>query len=145
MKRELTRWNEAPLFAVLHDDMNRMFDNFWDTKSPGTGWNPDIDIVETDNNITVKAEIPGVDPKEVDISIVDDTLTIRGEKKEEKEEKGKSYHHIERTYGSFTRTIHLPAYVKTDEVEAKDCQGVLEIILPKMEKAKTKKITVKTA
>ena len=145
MKRELKRWERAPLFTTLHDDMNRMLESFWDTKSFGMGWNPDIDIAETDNEIIVKVEIPGVDSKEMDISIVDDKLTIKGEKKEEKEEKGKSYHRVERSYGSFTRTIALPAHVKTDEIVAKNHQGVLEITLPKMEEAKTKKITVKTA
>ncbi len=141
MKRELTRWNTTPLFEALHDDMSRMLDNFWDSKSPGIGWNPDVDIVETDNDIIVKAEIPGVDPKDIDISIMDGMLTIKGEKKEEREDSGKSYHRVERSYGSFTRKIDLPAHVKIDEVEAKDCQGVLEITLPKMEKAK--KINVK--
>ncbi|MFQ5688411.1 MAG: Hsp20/alpha crystallin family protein [Candidatus Scalindua sp.] len=145
MKMELTRWNRTPLFTSLHGDMNRMLDNFWDTKSLGMEWRPSIDIAETDNDIIVKAEIPGVDPKDIDISIVDDTLTIKGEKKEEKEDKSKSYHRVERSYGSFTRRVALPAHVKIDEVEAKDHQGVLEITLPKMEKAKTKKITVKTA
>ncbi len=145
MKRELTRWNKAPLFEVLHDDMSRMLDNFWDSKSPGIGWNPDIDIAETDNEIIVKAEIPGVAPKDIDITVMDGTLTIKGEKKEEKEDKGKSYHRVERSYGCFTRTIDLPAHVKLDEIEAKDHHGVLEITLPKMEKAKTKKITVQTA
>ena len=128
MKRDLTRWERTPLFTTLHDDMNRMLESFWDTKSFGTGWNPDVDIAETDKEIIVKAEIPGVDPKEMDISIGDDKLTIKGEKKEEKEDKGKSYHHV-----------------KTDEIVAKNHQGVLEITLPKMEEAKTKKITVKTA
>jgi len=145
MKRDLTRWERTPLFTTLHDDMNRMLESFWDTKSFGTGWNPDVDIAETDKEIIVKAEIPGVDPKEMDISIGDDKLTIKGEKKEEKEDKGKSYHRVERSYGSFTRTIALPAHVKTDEIVAKNHQGVLEITLPKMEEAKTKKITVKTA
>ena len=145
MKRDLTRWERSPLFTTLHDDMNRMLESFWDTKSFGTGWNPDVDIAETDKEIIVKAEIPGVDPKEMDISIVDDKLTIKGKKKEEKEDKGKSYHRVERSYGSFTRTIALPAHVKTDEIVAKNHQGVLEITLPKMEEAKTKKITVKTA
>ncbi|MBC8552676.1 MAG: Hsp20/alpha crystallin family protein [Candidatus Brocadiales bacterium] len=144
MKRELTRWNTTPLFTALHDDMNKMLESIWDTNSFGMGWNPDIDIAETDNDIIVKAEIPGVDPKNIDISIVGDTLTIKGEKKEEKEDKSKSYHRIERSYGSFTRKIELPSHVKTDEVEAKDHHGVLEITLPKMEKAKTKKITVKS-
>jgi HSP20 family protein len=145
MKRGLTRWNRTPLFAALHEDMDRMLDSFWDTKSLGMEWKPEIDIVETDNDIIVKAEIPGVDPKEVDISIMDDILTIKGEKNDEKEDKGKTYHRVERSYGSFTRRITLPAHVKTDEVEAKNHQGVLEITLPKMEKAETKKITVKTA
>jgi len=142
MKRELARWNRSPLFTALHDDMNRMLDNFWDTNSLGMEWIPSIDIAETDNEIIVKAEIPGVDPKKIDLSIKDNMLTIKGEKKEEKEEKGKMYHRVERTYGSFIRTIDLPAHVKTDEVEAKDHQGVLEITLPKMEKAKTKKIEI---
>ncbi len=145
MKRELTRWNKTPLFEALHEDVSRMLDNFWDSKSPGIGWNPDIDIAETDNDIIVKAEIPGVAPKDIDITVVDGTLTIKGEKKEEKEDKGKSYHRVERSYGSFIRTIDLPSHVKLDEIEAKDHHGVLEITLPKMEKAKTKKITVKTA
>ncbi|MCP5007890.1 MAG: Hsp20/alpha crystallin family protein [Planctomycetes bacterium] len=144
MRSELARWNRTPLFTTLHDDMNRMLENIWDTEFPGTGWNLEVDIAETDNDIIVKAEIPGVDPKDIDISIVNDTLTIKGEKKEEKEEKGMSYHRVERSYGSFMRTIDLPAHVKTDEVVAKDHQGVLKITLPKMEEAKTKKITVKT-
>lgn len=145
MKSELTRWNRSPLYAALHDDMNRMLDNFWDAKSFGVGWNPDIDIAETDKDIIVKAEIPGVNPKNIDISIMGDTLTIKGEKKEEKEENGKTYHRVERSYGSFSRTINLPSNVLKDKVEAKEHQGVLEITLPKMEKAETKKISVKSA
>ncbi|GAX61828.1 small heat shock protein [Candidatus Scalindua japonica] len=145
MKRELIRLNRLPLFDAFNDDMSKLFDNFWNTKSPGGGWNPDIDIAETDNDIIVNAEIPGVDPKNIDISIVNDMLIIKGEKKEEKEEKEKSYHRVERTYGSFTRTIELPAQVNKEKVEAKEHQGVLKIILPKMEKSETKKIAVKSA
>ena len=87
MNIELTRWNKTPLFDAFYNDMSMILDNFWETKSLGTGWNPDIDIAETDNDIIVKAEIPGVDPKDIDISIMDDTLTIKGEKKEETEVK----------------------------------------------------------
>lgn len=122
MKRELIRWNRLPLFEALHDDMNGMLDSFWDSKSSGINWNPDIDIAETDNDIIVKVEIPGVDPKEIDISIMNDTLTIKGEKKEEKEDKGKIYHRVERSYGSFTRKITLPSHVNADKVEAKENQ-----------------------
>ncbi len=139
MKKELTRVNRSPLFSSFQDEMNRMLDNFWYKNSFGTGWNPNIDIAETDNDIIVKVEIPGVDPKEIDISICGDTLTISGEK----EETGKTYYRVERSYGSFTRTIDLPSKVMTDKVEAKEHLGVLEITLPKMERAKTKKITVK--
>lgn len=146
MTTDLTRWDNLPLFSSFHDEMNRMIDNFFRRENFfGTGWSPNIDIAESDDDIIVKAEIPGVDPKEIDISISGDTLTIRGEKKEEKENKGMHYHRVERSYGSFTRTIDLPAPVMTDKVVAKDNHGVIEITLPKMEEAKTKKITVKTA
>ena len=144
MKKELTRMNRFPLFSSFKDEMNRMLDNFWHENSFGMGWIPDIDIAETDNDIIVKAEIPGVDPKRIDISITGDALTIKGEKKEEKEETGKNYYRIERSYGSFTRTVDLPSKVMTDKVEAKEHLGVLEITLPKMERTKTKKITVKS-
>lgn len=146
MKKELTRLGNLPVYSSLQDEMNMTLDNFFrrDT-SFGMGWSPDIDIVETDSDIIVKAEIPGVDPKDIDISIMGNILTIKGEKKEEKENKGKSYYRVERSYGSFIRTIDLPSHVKTDKVEAKDHHGVLEIILPKVEKSRAKKITVKAA
>ncbi len=143
MKKELTRLNRSPLFSSFQDELNRTLDNFWHKNSFGMEWSPDIDIAETDNNIIVKAEIPGVDPKDIDISITGETLTIKGEKQKEKEETGETYFRIERSYGSFTRTIDLPSKVMTDKVEAKEHLGVLEITLPKMERAKTKKIAVK--
>ncbi len=146
MTRGLTRWDKLPTFSTLQEDMNRMLDNFFKRETSfDMGWSPKIDILENDNDVTVKAEIPGVDPKEIDISITGDTLTIKGEKKEEKENKGEHYHRVERSYGSFTRTIDLPAHVNTDKVEAKNIHGVIEITLPKMEKSKAKKISVKVA
>ena len=144
MKTELKRMEKFPLFSSFQDGMSRRLDNFWHRNFfGGREWSPDIDIAETDNDIIVKAEIPGVDPKEIDISITEDTLTIKGEKKEEKEDKGKSFYCIERSYGRFARSIDLPTQVLSDKVEAKEHRGVLEITLPKMEKAKTKTITVK--
>ncbi len=143
MKKELTRLNRASFFPYFQDEINRMLDNFWHKNSFGMEWSPDIDIAETDNDIIVKAEIPGVDPKDIDISIMGDTLTIKGKKQKEKEEAGETYYRVERSSGSFTRTIDLPSKVMTDKVEAKEHLGVLEITLPKMEVAKTKKITVK--
>ena len=123
-----------------------MLDNFFNRETSfGSDWRPAVDVAETENDIIVKAEIPGINPKDIDISIVGETLTIKGEKKEEKENKGKHYHRVERSYGSFTRTIDLPTPVITDKVKAEDHHGVLEITLPKMEKSEAKKITVKVA
>ncbi|MHC4184095.1 MAG: Hsp20/alpha crystallin family protein [Planctomycetota bacterium] len=146
MTRDLTKWDRLPMFSSFQEEVNKMLDNFF-RRGNGfdMGWSPNIDITENDDNITVKAEIPGIDPKDIDISIAGETLTIKGEKKEEKENKGKHYHRVERSYGSFTRTIDLPTSVITDKVKAEDHHGVLEITLPKMEKSKAKKITVKVA
>ncbi len=145
MTKELTKLPKFPLFSSLQEDMNKMLDNFWHKSSFGMRWSPNVDVAESENDIIVKVEIPGIDPKDIDISITGDTLTIKGEKQEEKENKGKSYHRVERSYGSFTRTINLPVSVMTDKVEAKGHHGVLEITLPKMEESKTKKISVKVA
>lgn len=146
MSRELTRWGKFPLFSSFQDEVDMMLNSFFERgTSFGMGWSPDVDIVETDDNIIVKAEIPGIDPKDIDISIMGDTLTLKGEKKEEKKESGKCYHRIERSYGSFTRTIDLPSAVMTDKVKAKDHNGVLEIMLPKVEKSKAERIPIKVA
>jgi len=143
MKKEPTKWGRLPIFSSFQEEMNRTLDNFFKRETPfGMGWSPDIDISETDNDIIVKAEIPGVNPKDIDISIMDNKLTIKGEKREEKEDKGKSFYRVERSYGSFTRTIDLPSHVITDKVKAKGHQGILEITLPKTEKTRTKKIPV---
>ncbi len=144
MKRELARWNKLPLFASFQDEMNRTLDNFFSRETPtGTEWKPAVDVVETDSDITIKAEIPGIDPKDIDISITGDTLTLQGEKKEEKEKIGKCYHRVESSYGNFKRTINLPVSVDVDKVTAKGNNGLLEITLPKKEESKTKKINVK--
>lgn len=106
---------------------------------------PAFDVSETDEHIIVKADLPGVDVKDIDISIVGNVLTVKGEKKQEKEEKNESYHRIERSYGSFSRSISLPAEVNPDAVEAVYKDGVLKLTIPKAEKSKPKKIEIKTA
>jgi HSP20 family protein len=102
-------------------------------------------VSETDKEIKVSAELPGMDDKDIDVSLTRDALTIKGEKKEEKEDKGKDYYKMERSYGSFTRSIPLPVEVDTDKVQATFKKGVLEITLPKTAKAiqETKKIPIK--
>jgi HSP20 family protein len=127
-------------------------DRFWDTflfgrpKRSGFGrtleWLPAIDVTETKNEIVVNAEIPGMDPKEIDISLSKGTLTIKGEKKQELDEKEENYHLIERRYGSFARSITLSEGVESDKISASYKDGVLKITLPKSEEAKRKQIKI---
>ncbi|MBF0566605.1 MAG: Hsp20/alpha crystallin family protein [Nitrospirae bacterium] len=109
-------------------------------------FSPRINVTDTDKEIVVSAELPGIDEKDIDISLTDDSITLKGEKKEEKEEKGKGYYHVESSYGSFSRTIPLPCEIVADKVEASFKKGVLTITLPKTAEAvkETKKITIKT-
>lgn len=128
------------------DRANTLFDAFL----RGTEWSPfgeeawpTVDVIETPENLQVKAEMPGIDPKEIEIAVHGETLTIRGEKKEEKEEKGKTWHRRERTAGTFQRSIVLPFAIDADHVEAFEEAGVLNITLPKREDVMPKKIEVK--
>lgn len=103
---------------------------------------PRIDLYEKDNKVIVKAELPGVEPEKVDLSVDGNLLTIRGEKKQENEVKEKDYYRLERSYGSFERAVELPAAVNADETKATYRKGVLEIELPKVEEEKKKKIRI---
>jgi HSP20 family protein len=108
-------------------------------------WTPSVDISETDGEYQIKAEIPDVKKEDVKVTLEDGVLTIQGERKHEKEEKGKKYHRIERSYGSFVRTFSLPDVIDEDKVKAEFKEGVLNLSLPKSEKAKPKAIEVKIA
>lgn len=143
---------ENPFYA-LQREMNRMFDNFFRdfNLAPfdagfGTGF-PVVDIRENDREVIVTAELPGVDEKDLDISVSDQYLTLRGEKREEREERNGNYYRMERSYGSFHRDISLPCEVETDKVEAVFKRGVLTITLPKKEEARrhAKRIEIKSA
>ena len=135
--------------ASLQREMNRLFDDFFGRDflvEPfrGTGdWRPALDVAETDTSVIVKADLPGLEAKDLDVSIRGDLLTIKGEKKEEKEEKTKSFHRVERRYGSFERSVRLPATVKADQVNASFKNGVLRIESPKTEDAKQKAVHIK--
>jgi HSP20 family protein len=144
VKKGLTKWDKLPVFSSFQDEMNRVLDSFFNRESSyGADWKPVVDVAETENDIVVKAEIPGIDPKDIDISITGDKLTLKGEKKEEKENTGKCFHRVESSYGSFKRVITLPASVDVDKVTAEGKNGLLEITLPKKEESKAKKINVK--
>jgi HSP20 family protein len=147
------RREEYRPFGLLRQEMNRLFDNFFGgfEIEPFTGghlaaFSPSVDIKESDKEIRVSAELPGMDDKDIDVLLSKDSVTITGEKKEEKEDKGKDYYRIERSYGSFSRTIPLPAEVDTDKAKAEFKKGLLTVTLPKTAQAikQTKKIAVKT-
>lgn len=139
---DIMKWPEIPTLTSLQREMDRLFEDFF--RRGGLRWAPSVDVIETNDTVVIKAELPGLEPKDVDISVSGNTLTIRGEKKEEKEEKGKTFYRMERSYGSFCRTIDLPAAVEADKAKADYKQGVLEITLPKTEQVKAKKIPIKT-
>ena len=149
------RWNQACGPAAGHSlrfgmprEMNRMFDNVFrgadccedDTL---TAWSPAVDITEHDDQYIVKMELPGVNKEEVKITLESNILTIRGEKKEEKETKKENYLRAERSYGSFQRSFTLPTTVKSDKIDASFKDGILNITLPKAEEAKAKQVEVK--
>jgi HSP20 family protein len=130
-------------------EMNRLFQDFFEVAPFGgrqSGVFPEIDVNETEKEIKVSAEVPGLEEKDVEVLLSSDSLTIKGEKKKEKEEKGQSYYRSERRYGSFSRVIPLASDIEPDKAEAKFKNGVLHITIPKTEKAKAdvKKIPIKS-
>ena len=144
----IIRWRPTRDLLSIRDEVNRLFDNFF-TGLPERRrglldgeWAPSVDVAETDNEVVVTAELPGVKQDDVDITVTDDVLTLKGEKKEEKEVKEKNYHRIERSYGSFQRSVSLPAGVQADKAKATYKDGVLHITVPKAEEAKPKQIKI---
>jgi HSP20 family protein len=130
--------------------LDRLFDTLFrepfgalDWGNKATGWSPAIDVVEDEKEVTVRAELPGIDPKELDISVVGNELSLRGEKRESCETKEKGVYHSETRYGSFHRTIQLPEGVDSENVDAKYSSGILTLRIPKIAPIPTKKIEVK--
>ena len=136
-------------FMSLQREIDRLFDDFTcGFPAFGNGKSdllPSMDVTETDKQIEITAELPGLEEKDVQINVADNLLTIRGEKKAEKEEKDKDYRLIERSYGSFERTLELPDGVNADAIQASIAKGVLTVTVPKPAPAQSKKIDVKAA
>lgn len=145
----LIPWGGRGDLTTLRREMDRVFDRFFEgwpfrPSAEGREWAPSVDVSETAKKVVVKAEVPGMDAKDIDITVTGDLVTIRGERKQEKEEKEENFHRIERSYGAFSRSIRLPAEVETDKVDAAYKDGVLKITMSKTKKASAKKIEVKT-
>lgn len=154
-RRNVPAGTELSPFEAFQKEMNQLFDDFFRgfglTPSTGEGgalsaFNPQIDMSEDDKSVKVKAELPGMSDKDIDINLSKDALTIKGQKKEEKEEKGEQTYYAERSFGSFTRVIPLPTEVNPDKAEANFSNGILTISMPKMheEKKEQKKIEIKS-
>ena len=149
MPNNLTRWEPAREMLTLREAMDRLFNDAFTRPLPmvregGSAWSsPAIDMYQTDNEVVVKAALPGLKPDEVQINVNDDILTIRGETKHEDEQKDRSWHIRERGWGAFERSVTLPSGVVADRANADFENGILTITLPKSEKAKPKTITIK--
>ncbi len=146
----ITRWDPFKELEEMSTRLNRYFG----TKKTGNGngesltitqWAPAVDVSETDKEFLIKAELPEIKKEDVKVTVDDGILTIQGERKQEKEEKDKKYHRIERSYGSFLRSFTLPDEADGSRIAADFKDGMLNIRLPKMEKAKTKATEVKIA
>jgi HSP20 family protein len=132
-------------FIPSTDLFDRFFDD-WDFPtlfSEKNEWTPAFDIAENDKEYVVSAELPGIDIKDVEISISDGILSVKGEKKQEKEDKSEGYHWVERHYGSFNRSFRILGKVESDKVDASYKDGILKVLLPKAERTETKKIEIK--
>lgn len=146
------RREEQQPMDVWRQEMDRWFDRWFGGfglapfEGQWEGFMPRVDVTETDNEIQVSAELPGIDPQHVDVSVSHDVLTISGEKREEREEKEKNYYRTERSYGSFRRSVQLPMEVDTNRADATFKNGLLTVTIPKTEQARErKKVEVKTA
>lgn len=148
-RKEVKR-NEDSVFS-LQRDMNKLFDDFLDDfrlapfrveKGAPAAFIPSINVSETEKEIAVSAELPGMDEKDVTVELDDDVLTLKGEKKMETDEKGKGWHRIEHRYGSFQRSIQLPAGVDASKVKSTYKKGILNVTLPKLPEEQGKKKTI---
>jgi len=148
----LIRWNpmlggSSREMMSIQDEVNRLFDGFL-TRNVRSDFNasfaPAVDVQETANEFVVRADLPGLNQKDIKVNLLGDTLTIRGERKQEQERKG-NVHRIERSYGSFERSFTFHAPVKNEGIEARYRDGVLEIVVPKADEAKVREIEVQVA
>ncbi len=143
----ITRWDPFREFTTVQDRLNRLFRDSYgsegrDEALATSAFAPAVDVYEDEHNVTLKVQVPGIDEKDIDIRIENNTLTVHGERKFEKEEKEENFRRVESSYGSFTRSFTLPQTVDAEKVTADYSKGVLKITLPKKAEAKPKQIKV---
>ncbi len=142
------RWDPFREMGTLQGRMNRLFEESGravrgEEPAPTTVWSPAVDIHETENEIMVKAEVPGIEKNEIELTLENNVLSLRGDRRFEKDTREENYHRIERSYGSFSRSFQIPAVVDEAKIAADHKDGVLTITLPKTHKAKAKQIAIK--
>jgi len=143
----IIRWDPFRDLITLREKMNRLFEEAFTTRGEekdlvASTWTPSVDIFETENSLVLSAEVPGIAEKDIEIKIEDNTLTLKGERKFEKETKEENYHRIERAYGSFYRSFTLPHYIDQDNIKAEHENGVLKITMPKKPELKPRKVKI---
>lgn len=145
----IVRWDPFKEMSGLQDRMNRLFDDVWGRGRRGEeeyisgGWVPPVDVRETKDSLEISAELPGIDPKDVEVAVEGGVLTLRGTRAFEKAAEGETYHRVERAYGAFERAFTLPGNVDAERIQATYRHGVLHLSVPKREEAKPKAISIK--
>jgi HSP20 family protein len=144
----ITKWEPLRDLLSLQDRMNRLFDDSMRGMRPGEEglasaiWSPAVDIYETENEVILKAELPEINQKDIEIQVENNTLILRGERKFEKEAKRENFHRIERAYGNFSRSFTLPNTIDQERIRADYKDGILKVMMPKREEIKPKQIKV---
>ena len=141
----LMRWDPFDEIMSMRESMDRLFEDFFSRRPRTAGplvWQPAVEVAETDTEVVVKAELPGIDPKHVEVSVTDDGLSIKGEARAEQEERKRNFYRRELRYGMFQRTIPLPTEVKGEEAKATFRHGILEVKVPKAERVRPKAVKV---
>ena len=141
----LIKWDPFREFTMLPARFGGLFGKDWESPLSTTAWNPVVDIFENDNEVVVKAELPGMNAKHIEVRLENNVLMLKGERRFEKETKEENYHRVEREYGTFSRSFALPTTVNGDTVTAEYKDGILKIVIPKKEEIKPKPIKIAAA
>ncbi len=141
----LIRWEPAREMSTLQGEMNRLFNTFFEGNGDASTvrrWAPAMDLIEAEDHLVLRADLPGMSEEDVQIEVRDNVLTVSGERKTEHEEKRNGYHRVERAFGTFARTLTLPEGVNADSIEASFDKGVLEVRIPKPEQRQPRRIEI---